>query len=321
MLTFGPEKFDVALYGFAPIYVPFVIDGRGIVQGNSDIKVNLLDSKGSIKVPKGLKMLNANEHPLLSLSYQTADILPAPPANQIILQGYDFSPQYSTFSPNVGVILKFDVGSLPAGTKSGDIQMASWDGNQWAIISGTSVNMDAGEISGNVTHFSDLAIFCKKPAPANVLSVSNLTIFPRYSSIGELVRIQVTAKNSGPTPENYELVLKLNDEIEETRYLAIESKAEYTETFEVNDKKPGYYTVTLNGLKDYFAVEAETQATASSKPTTPTDVLPPSNTYNVEIPEQGFIPSSPNTKLIIIIASCAAGILVISLAIFFIVKK
>jgi hypothetical protein len=97
------ETSDVELSGFVPIYVPFVINGRGLVQGNNDIKLNLVDGRGSITITKGLKMLNVNEHALLSLSYEAPDILPEPPADNVILQGYEFDPQYSTFNPGIKV--------------------------------------------------------------------------------------------------------------------------------------------------------------------------------------------------------------------------
>lgn len=319
-LLFGGQTVDVSVNGFAPFYIPFKVGAQGVVQGSQDIKLNSVDGKVSVMIPNGSTMLNINQHPLTSFAYQAPDILPEPPPTELLIQGYNFGPAYSTFNPGIKMTFKFDTTSLPVGANSGDIQLASWDGSKWETINGATVNVDSGEVSATITHFSILAILCNEPTPTNTFSVSDLVIYPRYSNAGQMVRIQVKAINNSSVPGNYKLVLTLNDNIEETRYVAIEPNTSYTETFNVNNQKPGYYAVNLNGLKDYFIVNPEeTQTTTSSKTTITTPLTVP--TFTLETPKPGFIPSGPNTSLIIIIASVMGVILIGSLAIFFLTRK
>jgi len=81
-----------------------------------------------------------------------------------------------------------------------------------------------------------------------------LSIYPTEVTLGEEVTISVTLTNTGNTEETYEVALKINGVVEDTREVTIGSGSSKTVTFTTARNVPGTYTVSTGGLSGSFVV-------------------------------------------------------------------
>jgi hypothetical protein len=319
----GPVTEVVTTHGFAQYSLPFSVNASGLVQ-NSDIVLTLSDQSGKVTFTKGTKMLNFNNHALTNISYDLAGIAPQPPADREVLRSLIIGPVKATFDPAITMVLKYDLASLQPGVDVNNIRVGSWDGNNWDLLNPISVNNTTGEVTVKVNHSALLSVMAAKAPIPSPYSVSDLTVIPGYIIEGEKALLQVNTKNSGATPGNYELILMLNDELEESRVVALEAGASYTETFQLVNKEIDSYKININGLKNKLVVQPKPTVT-SSNIITPTEDNPLTTTATqtsktLEIPESNYTPRKPNMTLIMAIAGAMGFIIVVSLMIFFIKK-
>jgi len=319
-IPYRGEYADVTVSGFAPSYVPFKVDFQGALQDRS-ISLSLIDQKGRIDIPKGTKLRNPNStslviFPLLALNYNIPGLLPEPPDDMIVLEAFDFGPSFSSFSPAITLVLKFDPSQLPEDAGANDIQVGSWNGIKWETIDCT-VNLNESSVTVKATDFSTYAIFCTEKRPPSTLWISSLLIVPDNSTAGEEIIIQPTINNDGLLPVNYEVILKLNGEVEETRLIFLEAATSSTETFYIVEKPAGYYTININGVTRNFIIRAATPASSPiiTPSLSPTTVIPSSTSESDPI----VAPSKPPIMWIIIIA--VSMLLIVLLSVYFLFMR
>ncbi len=319
----GPVTANVTMNGFAQYSIPFVVNSSGIVQNS--VTLTLSDQNGKVTVPKDTKMLNFNGHAQTTFGYNSPDIVPQPPADRMVLKAFSFGPSKTTFDPPITMTMKYDPTAVSKGISLNDIKIGSWDGSDWELFSATSANTNTGEVTFSVSHFSLFAIMATKSQIPSPYSVHDPIVFPRNVSGVESIMVQVTAQNSGSASGNYELVVKFNDVIEESRVVALESGASYTETFEIFNKGPQYYNIDINGLKTSFEIEPQPSstttpgATASETSITTNTTMAPSST-KIEIPESSYVPARPNMTLIVGIAG-GMGLIILGSILYFFIRK
>ena len=319
----GPVTEVVTTHGFAQYSLPFTVNASGLVQ-NTDIVLTLSDQSGKATFTKGLKMLNFNNHALTNISYDLPGIVPQPPADREVLRSLIIGPVKSTFDPGITMVLKYNLASLPPGVDVNNIRVGSWDGSNWELLTPVSINNTTGEVTVKVDHSALMAVMAGKAPIPSPFSAADLTVIPGYITVGEKALLQVNTKNTGTAPGNYELTLMLNDVLEESRVVALEGGASYTEIFQLVDKKVDTYKINLNGLKNKLVVQPRPTATSTNNITPTednpqiTDAAPTSKT--LEIPESNYKPRKPNMTLIAGIAGAMGFIIVVSLMIFFIKK-
>ena len=86
------------------------------------------------------------------------------------------------------------------------------------------------------------------------LVVSDLTI--SQDSVKEGETVYITAVVTADTDDTYTLILKINDEVKETRdNVELKAGESQTVTFTVTSGPPGDYIVDLNGFPGYFTVK------------------------------------------------------------------
>jgi len=136
-------------------------------------------------------------------------------------------------------------------------------------------------------------------APAAAFSASNLSISPSEVNIGEAVTISVSVNNTGTASGTYKVTLKIDGSVEDTKEVTLNAGASTEATFSVTKDVAGTYSVEVDGLSGSFTVREKPTA----PPTTPT------------------IPEKPTPTPWPLIGGIIAGVIVVGLLIFFLVRR
>jgi hypothetical protein len=105
-------------------------------------------------------------------------------------------------------------------------------------------------------------------------TTSDLSISPAEVDIGQEVTISAKVANTGDVGGTYEVTLKINGVIEETKKVDVDAGASKTVTFTVVRDVAGTYSVEVDGLKGSFTVR-EKPALPPTPPVTPPEEVPP----------------------------------------------
>ena len=83
----------------------------------------------------------------------------APPAAVGLVSGaaFEFGPSGTQFAQPVTVKLHYTTGQLPAGVDPTQLQLAVTNGDAWAMVQGSTVDVNAQTVTGTTTHFSGMA--------------------------------------------------------------------------------------------------------------------------------------------------------------------
>ena len=116
----------------------------------------------------------------------------------------------------------------------------------------------AGTYTVNVDGLSD-SFTVKTPsvveAPA-AFTVSALSISPAEVDIGQSVTISALVANTGDLSGTYEVTLKINNVVVDTKDVTLAGGASQTVTFTTSKDVAGTYTVNVDGLSGTFTVKA-----------------------------------------------------------------
>ncbi len=205
-------------------------------------------------LPAGTTATSADGHRLNSISIKQMKDPPDPPRDtQIIGLVYEFQPENAKFSPPVTLSLSYDPAKLPEGVDAEKMVVAVWDKTtgKWTERKckvDTIKNIITLEIDG----FSSYAILAyNRPA---VFQIKNLLISPTEARINETIRLSATIINTGDLTGIYNLILKINNEVETKIQIAIKGRTEYKATITTKKDVAGSYSVDLNGLEGTLKV-------------------------------------------------------------------
>lgn len=83
----------------------------------------------------------------------------APPAAVGLVAGaaFDFGPSGTQFAQPVTIKLRYTAGQLPAGADPTQLQLAVRNGDAWAMVQGSTVDVSAQTVTGTTMHFSGMA--------------------------------------------------------------------------------------------------------------------------------------------------------------------
>jgi parallel beta-helix repeat protein len=137
--------------------------------------------------------------------------------------------------------------------------------NWWGSLHGPQVcqfveetdSEDPEEIQGNVLYRPWLTTPIEGVIGPK-LRVSNLSINPAKSKIGETISISINATNVGDLPGTFTIALKVNGAIEEMKNITLSAGESSIVTFELARDNAGTYTVEVDGLTGSFMVEEAT---------------------------------------------------------------
>jgi len=87
----------------------------------------------------------------------TAATSPPADAGVILARAYEFSPDGATFLQPVTLTIGYDQAQVPAGVDEADLALCKKVGGNWQRVAGSSVDVDANEVSAAVSGFSSYA--------------------------------------------------------------------------------------------------------------------------------------------------------------------
>jgi len=117
------------------------------------------------------------------------------------------------------------------------------------------------DAAGNLA-VSDEYQFVTLGRPAE-MGVNSLNIIPAEVRVGEEVAISVSVINNGDAAAIYQLVLKIDESVAETREISLDGGTAKEVTFHMTMTTTGVRSIDVNGLTGEIIVEAKSGATAN----------------------------------------------------------
>ncbi|MEO7367802.1 MAG: Ig-like domain-containing protein [Gemmatimonadaceae bacterium] len=90
---------------------------------------------------------------------------------------FDFGPSGITFAPPVTLTIKYNPANVVADSPEGGLQLYEAQGASWRVVPGSSVNLAAKTVSGNVSHLGTYAVLMQAKV-ASVVITGDLTPIP-----------------------------------------------------------------------------------------------------------------------------------------------
>ncbi len=132
--------------------------------------------------------------------------------------------------------------------------------------------------SGNLG-VSDESTFLTLGTPA-AFTTSLLTLSTPEVDVGEEVTISILVSNTGDAPGSYEVVLKINEAVVDTKEVTLAGGASQAVTFTVAEDVAGTCEVSIDSLTDTFVVKAIAPPVTPPPATTPPVLPPPAKPFN-----------------------------------------
>ncbi|MBA7706726.1 hypothetical protein ES703_115583 [subsurface metagenome] len=174
---------------------------------------------------------------------------PAPPADtDVIGLTYDLGPDNATFNPPITITFTYDEADIPEGVDEEDLVIAFWDkdADGWVVLEGVTVDPIANTISAPVSHFTAFTVLA--PTRPAGFTTTGLSITPAEIYLGESVSIKALITNTGDLAGSYEVSLKVNDMIAQTKEVTLDGGDSEAISFNVTPAIAGEHTVSINGL-------------------------------------------------------------------------
>jgi hypothetical protein len=98
----------------------------------------------------------------------------------------------------------------------------------------------------------------------NQMSVQYLSINPQQAAANQPVTISTNVANTGDNAVNYNIALKINELVEQTRMVSVGPRTTQPVKFTVAKAQPGTYSVDIGGQKGSFTILGTDSQTAAS---------------------------------------------------------
>jgi len=221
----------------------------------SDVTAKSADRTVVLYIPKDTIGLNRNGYPLITIGIKEKVPTPHPPENaEIIELVYEITPSGSTFSPPVTLTFQYEENQLPQGVAEKNLVIASYDtqNGQWRNME-CVVDIENNTVTTQLDILSIYSILAyTRPAS---FQVTDFSINPIETNIGEEISISLLVTNTGDLAGSYEVVLKINDIVRETREITLDGGASRRVSFSVIQDVAGIYTISIGGLYGWLEVK------------------------------------------------------------------
>lgn len=242
------------------------------------------DKKVTLLIPKGTIAKNRVGSLLYYILIEEEKEPTAPPigAKRISLR-YDIGPAGATFDPPIILTIEYDVSLIPEGVSEENLVIAKydWATEQWQNLEST-VDPVYNTVTTKLSYFSTHAVLAYT-SPAS-FTIADLSVTPSEVNIGESVSISVLVTNTGDLTGVYEVNIKIDNVVAQTKDVTLDGGDSETISFSVTPDSAGDCTVDVNGLSGKFTVKAPAP-TPISEPTPapePTPALAPEPTPTPE---------------------------------------
>jgi hypothetical protein len=219
-----------------------------------DFEILSLDIKLSINIARGTIAKNSSGYGLSIITVTTILEPDAAPAGNVIIGGvYDLSPSGATFAPPLPLVMHYDEDALPEGINEKNLLIATWDNElkAWVPVE-CQVDTKNNQILAFISHFSRYTILADT-RNAN-FTLSEISVNPAQVNTGESVTVAVKVANTGNVTGDYQVVLKLNGAVKETKSVTLAPGANMIVSFNLKGDEAGTYSVDIDSLHASFTV-------------------------------------------------------------------
>jgi hypothetical protein len=292
-----------------PPVTSYNIDNDGVF--NQTAKVKSTDSMAEVVVDQGTKGLTKDGKAIDNITI-TAIQSPAPEQEQSMIVGtiYSIGPNGATFDQPVNLVFTYNPSLIPQGSEENNLVVATWDtaSSHWTDLAST-VNANNRTITARVNHFSIFAVLApdKKPHAANFV-ISKLSLSNPEVKIGEMVTASALITNTGNASGVYNIILKINGNIEEEKNITLDTGVGQEVSFDIREDVPGTYTIDLNGLSLPLVVKESILAAITSPIPNASEGVDNATPFKAEEPPPATI-ISPGTNVKIFSLSLLAEII------------
>ncbi|MFC1966544.1 CARDB domain-containing protein, partial [Chloroflexota bacterium] len=228
------------------------------------------DNKSKLTIDEGTKGLTREGNPLTRIAITEMGEPPAPPENSSTVGlTYDLGPDGASFDPPIALTLTYEENQIPPGVAEEKLSIATWDesASEWVMLTGSTVDPETNTITAPVSHFTAFSILAHtRPA---TFTLSSLSITPGQIGIGEEITISALVTNSGDLADNYEMILKIDNEVIASRNVSLTGSGFETVIFTTSQDTAGTYSIDINGLSGTFTVTTPTPSPAPAPVATP----------------------------------------------------
>jgi hypothetical protein len=230
------------------------------------------DALCTLNVNQGTRGLTADGLALSQLTVVRMTNPPAPPAqSSVIGLVYNFGPDGTTFDPPATLTMSYSPSQLPPGFSPNNLTVAMWDSvsSQWIYLEST-VDTESGTVNAKVSHFTSFTVLTRQPQAS--FTISGLSVSPGEVAAKGNVNMSVVVTNTGDMSGTYDVPLKIDNVLVETRKVTLSAGGRETVAFTIARDAAGTYTVNIGGLTGTFKVKAPAGLTVKSLTASPSDV-------------------------------------------------
>jgi len=279
-------------------YIATTLDNRGVT--TVEVRAASPDAQANLVLEARTQALNSTGDPLPNISIVPSEETLTPPDTQTLLSTvYEMGPSGATFNPPANLSLGFNPDLLPAGVDRSNLALGVWnvETGRFDRIPGCTVDPEDDTVTGPVAHFSTFAVVAGT-APADI-RMSDIAVSPSQAVPDERVVVSVQLVNQGDLSGNYQVELRVNDSVVDTRTIHLEGGAAAAPEFSVSRLIEGTHTVDIGGLKASFTVTRKPEPEpAPSAPDSGPDVTAPDTDKPTEpdtAPAASETPGAPVT--------------------------
>ena len=223
-----------------------------------------------------------------------------PEGGNIIGRTYKLEPDGVTFSPSITITMLYNEPLISEGPYEKDLVIGYWDTvkRQWEGLESCVVDTITNQITAPFSHFSTYAILYipTKVTPAS-FSIGNLTVSPSETKVGQKVSISTAVTNTGGSPGDYTVSLKINNLQVESREISLDPGQSQLVQFSTKSDSSGKYTLDINGRTGQIIIREPEGEIAGLTSTIPSPVKTPPmaspSRVAMETPVMTANPASP----------------------------
>jgi hypothetical protein len=238
--------------GITSVLYAITEDGRF----TEDVIARSGDGKVRLFIPKDTIGKNRMGSLLSSIRIKEMAEPPSPPPQTTVIGPvYAIGPDGARFDPPIELTFEYDASLLPEGVAERNLYLAWWDGKagQWVALEST-VYPEDDTVTAKVSHFTPFDLLVRT-SPAS-FAVADLSITPGELELGEGLTISVLVTNTGDLTGSYELNLKIDDMVVQTKEVTLDGGDSEVVGFSVTPDTAGEHIVDIAGLRATFVVKA-----------------------------------------------------------------
>jgi len=212
------------------------------------------DGKCILSINTGTKGLTASGQALSQITVAPMTSPPSPPTqSSVIGLVYNLGPDGASFDPPITLTFSYSDSLVPQGVDEKKLVIATWDTavGRWLELPST-VDPVANTISARVSHFSAYTTLAHT-RPAN-FTLANLSVSSPEVNVKEVVNVSVQVTNNGDFSGSYEVILKVDNAVTQTKNITLAGGASQTVSFNVTSDTTGTHSVGIGTLQGSFKV-------------------------------------------------------------------